>query len=213
MLVKLGDRVADTATNLAVAGLGTAFMAETASRTAPAYVGGGIFGDEIVGPTAGIVGGVLVGTVSSAAYNSMPNMDSINALRNELCPPRANRGEPHGGPMMRSLDGYGGDQMVFELRNQTALLQQESHARKTAEVKGAHAEEVAKDLSRQLQLQEQVAATAAAAKEADDTEQHVSEQLTAALTAIIKLQLGAGASEEIMQNMQTLHAMSEAVIQ
>ena len=152
MLAKITEKVVDTAANLAVGGVGAAVMSDVAHKAGSAYVGGGFIGEDIVGPSAAIMGGIMGGTISSAAYNALPSMDTVNAIKQEMCPVRATRREPvkvnpARGPMMRSLDNTGANQIALELQNQKALFAKESEARRKAETKTADAEKVAKELS------------------------------------------------------------------
>ena len=114
---------------------------------------------------------------------------------------------------MRSLDNTGENQIALELLNQKALLAQEPEARRHADTKTANAELVAKNLSHQLQLEQQLTAMNATAKQADDQTKAIEERLAEALSAIITMQQDAAVAEERMQKMQTLHAMNEQLIQ
>ena len=140
MLTKLAEKAVDTAANLVVGGVSAAAASDVAHRAASAYVGGGYLGEEIVGPSAAIMGGFVGGTVSSAAYNSLPSKDTIQAIRQEVCPKRQIvRINPQRGPLIRSMDDTVGGHVAMELRNQKALLAMEVEARRKAEIKTANA--------------------------------------------------------------------------
>ena len=86
MLTKLAEKAVDTAADLVVGGVSAAAASDVAHRAASAYVGGVYLGEEIVGPSAAIMGGFVGGTVSSAAYNSLPSKETFQAIRQEVCP-------------------------------------------------------------------------------------------------------------------------------
>jgi 23S rRNA maturation mini-RNase III len=115
--------------------------------------------------------------------------------------------------MRSSADGLHQGQLVQELNTQTSLLHWESKARHAAEQQAKAAKKVAEDLSRKLQLREQVGATAAAARAHSDSNQYLEERMTDALATIIKLQEEAEMAQEKFNKMHNLHILQSEMLE
>ena len=86
------------------------------------------------------------------------------------------------------MDDTVGGHVEMELQNQKAILAVEVDARKRAEIRAAKAEQAAKDMNKQLQLDRQMAAVSEESKQADDPNKLMESRLTKALSDIITMQ-------------------------
>ena len=157
-------------------------MAEQATWLAADHYGG-IFGEHIAGPIAGVAGGVVGTALGSLADQDLPKLDQV-------CPRRAQ-------PIKPGLDSYSmasdnpaapRRQEMEWVEGQRRMLDEQCAAIKLAQRESLAAKNIIRDLQFQIVVTSQSDNAAVKATETSDSEGFYKSGFTRGLETIIKLQ-------------------------